>query len=101
MAPVSGPLVMTEYRPPVDAIVPVNGPVAKIILFSGDSGSTFGETSAVKYFVARPRWPRYSFAHSMLSGSAVQVPLVRLTLSILRAQDIVTLLLRVADGDGC
>src|SRR5512140_1607890 len=67
-------------------MVPVSGPVAKIILLAGESGTTSGSTSAVKYFVASPRWPRYSFAHSMLSGSGAQVPLVRSTLRILRAQ---------------
>ena len=79
MAPVRAPLVMTEYRPPVDAMVPVSGPVAQMILLSGESGSTLGSTSAVKYLVARPRWPMNARAHSMLSGSGVQVPAVRLT----------------------
>src|SRR5512135_3500759 len=50
-----------------------------IILFSGDSGSTFGSISETRYLVASPRWPRYSPAHAMFSGSAVQVPCVRLT----------------------
>ena len=45
MAPVSGPLVTTEYRPPVAAMVPVSGPVTKRSLFSGENGSTFGSTS--------------------------------------------------------
>ena len=55
MAPVKAPLVMTEYRPAVEAQVPVNGPVAMIILLSGDNGSTLGSISSVKYLVASPR----------------------------------------------
>ena len=55
MAPVSGPLQITDQRPEVGAIVLVSGPVANIILFSGDNGSTFGSVSSTRYFVARPR----------------------------------------------
>ena len=81
MAPVSAPLVTTEYRPAVEADVPVSGPVVMISLFFGESGSTFGSTSSTKYLVARPRWPKYFCAHSMLSGSLVDVPFERSTRS--------------------
>ena len=37
----------------VDADVPVNGPVVIIILFFGESGSTWDHFST-KYFVAKP-----------------------------------------------
>src|SRR3990172_2024078 len=60
-------------------MVPVSGPVAMIILFSGDSGSTLGSVSSQRYLVPRPREPRYSSAHFMFRGSGVQVPAVRLT----------------------
>jgi hypothetical protein len=39
-------------------MVPVKGPVAHIILFSADKGSTFGSTSSTKYLVAKPRDPK-------------------------------------------
>jgi len=47
-APVSGLLVMTEYRPPVDTGVPVKGPVAKMSLLSGPSASHFGSVSSTR-----------------------------------------------------
>src|SRR5690606_39645756 len=65
-------------------MVPVSGPVAMIILLSGDSGSTLGSISDTRYLVARPREPRYSSAHCMFSGSSVQVPAVRFTRRTLR-----------------
>ena len=60
-------------------MVPVSGPVAMISLLSGDSGSTLGSISSIRYLVARPREPRYSLAQAMFSGSGVQVPAVRFT----------------------
>ena len=44
MVPVKAPLVTADERPPVGAVVAVNGPVAMISLFSGASGSTDGST---------------------------------------------------------
>src|SRR5512141_258001 len=81
MALVSGPLVTTVYRPPVEAIVPVSGPVDMISLLAGDTGSTLGSTSSHRYLLASPREPRYSSAHFMFSGSLLQVPVVRSTRS--------------------
>src|SRR5690606_31928360 len=65
-------------------MVPVSGPVAMIILLSGDSGSTRGSISETRYLVASPREPRYSAAHCMLRGSSEQVPAERFTRRILR-----------------
>ena len=51
-----------NYEPfglaPVEAAVPVRGPVVMMSLFSGERGSTLGSTSSTKYLVASPRWPR-------------------------------------------
>ncbi len=88
IAPVNGLLVITEYLPEVDAIVPVKGPVAMISLLSGPSASQVGSTSSVRYFEASPRWPRYSLAHCIFRASSVQLPCVRFTLSIFLVQDI-------------
>ena len=57
MAPVSGLLQTTDQRPDVGAMVPVSGPVAIIILLSGENGSTLGSVSSTRYLVAKPRWP--------------------------------------------
>ena len=57
IAPVNGPLQTTDQRPDVGAMVPVSGPVANIILLSGERGSTFGSVSSTRYLVAKPRWP--------------------------------------------
>src|SRR3990167_6891278 len=73
-------------------MVPVNGPVAQMILFCGDKGSTFGSTSSTKYLVAKPRWPTYSFANCMLSGSDLQVPAVRSTRRIFPVHAMMNLL---------
>ena len=54
IAPVKGPLQTTDQRPEVGAIVPVNGPVANIILLSGEKGSTVGSVSSTRYLVAKP-----------------------------------------------
>ena len=70
-------------------MVPVKGPVAQIILFSEDSGSTFGSTSSIKYFEAKPRDPKYSLAHCILSGSDWQVPLLKLTRRSFPAHDMI------------
>src|SRR5688500_1724097 len=59
-------------------------------LLSGESGSTLGSISEIRYFDARPRWPRYSSAHFILSGSVVQVPFVRFTRRTLLCHDMVT-----------
>src|SRR5690348_10724388 len=68
-------------------MVPVRGPVAKMSLFAGESGSTLGSISSERYFVPRPRDPRNVFAHSMLSGSGVQRRLLRSTRRTRRCQD--------------
>src|SRR5210317_756427 len=59
-----------------------------ISLLSGPSGSHCGSTSSDRYLVASPRWPRYSFAHAILSASAVHVPLFRSTRSTFLVQAI-------------
>ena len=79
MVPVKGAFATTSYRPLQEAAVPVNGPVIKIILLSGPSGSTCGSTSSQKYFVPRPRAPIKSWAACMLSGSFLMVPASRST----------------------
>ena len=60
-------------------MVPVNGPVAQIILFSGESGSTLGSISSTKYLEAKPREPKYSLAHCIFKGSDWHVPLLKFT----------------------
>ena len=70
-------------------MVPVKGPVAQIILFSGESGSTFGSTSSTKYLEAKPRDPKYSLAHPILRGSDWQVPLLKLTRRSFPAHDMI------------
>ena len=86
IVPVSGPLVTTMYLPPVGAFVPVAGPVAKINLFAGDSGSTVGGISSNRYLEARPLPPTNCLAHSMLRGSTLISPVERLTLRIFPVQ---------------
>jgi hypothetical protein len=46
IALVSAPLVTTMYRAPQGTGVPVSGPVAKISLLAGASGSTCGSSSS-------------------------------------------------------
>jgi hypothetical protein len=45
IAPVKGDLVVTMYRAPVGAAVPVKGPVDMITLLAGEMGSHPGSTS--------------------------------------------------------
>jgi hypothetical protein len=47
-APVKGDFVITMYRAPVGAPVPVKGPVAMIIGLPADSGSAWGSPSLFK-----------------------------------------------------
>lgn len=72
--------------------MPVSGPVAQMILLSGDKGSTLGSTSSTRYLLPSPREPKYWRAQVMFSGSGVQVPAVRLTRRIFPAQDMFVLL---------
>src|SRR5450759_835938 len=67
-------------------MVPVSGPVAQMILLSGDSGSTLASTSSTRYLVPRPREPMKLLAQSMLRGSDLTVPAVKLTRRIFPAQ---------------
>src|SRR6185369_4621889 len=86
IALVSGPLVTTIYRDPQEAFVPVNGPVAKMSLFSGLKGSTWGLTSSDKYLAPSPRPPTKSRAQSSRTASLLTCFVVRLTRSTVPVQ---------------
>jgi hypothetical protein len=78
-------------------MVPVSGPVAQMILFSGERGSTLASISSTRYLLASPREPRYWRAQVMFSGSVVIEPVLRLTRRTFPAQDM-TVLLQAAAG---
>ncbi|KAF5046761.1 hypothetical protein DSECCO2_467380 [anaerobic digester metagenome] len=80
--PVRGDFVITMYLPPVGVLVPVNGPVANINLFSELSASVFGSTSSIKILVPKPLPPINFKASSRFNSSFLIVFSVKFTLRI-------------------
>src|SRR6056297_869448 len=80
IVPDSGDLVTTMYLPPVNAGLPVNGPVITISLLSGLNASTLGSTSSIIIFVPKPLPPINFFANSSFKSSTLICPSVKFTL---------------------
>src|SRR5450759_3391545 len=82
---VRGDLKHRSTLPDPGAMVPVNGPVAKTILLSGERGSISFGSSLYSIFAASPTPPRYICASSCGKPSIVKVPLLKFTLKIFPA----------------
>src|SRR6056297_1057740 len=80
MVPESGDLVTTIYLPPVNAGLPVKGPVITISLLSGLNASTLGSTSSIIIFVPNPLPPINFLANSSFSSSTLIFPSFKFTL---------------------
>ncbi len=73
MAPVSGHLALMAMRLAQGIFVPVNGPGAKMSLFSGPSGSQSAGTSSYRYLTVKPAPPMKSRATSAGRASSANV----------------------------